>query len=139
MIEETQLEKTIIVINKIDVSNETILATIEKKFKTNTCVRLSAKEGTNVNKLKNIIFETLMLNSSAGEIGQVSPNLRQRKIFEQIIKEVKPLLKLDSTEVQLELLAEKLITIKNFLEKISGQQDQKGIYDQIFSQFCIGK
>jgi tRNA modification GTPase len=139
MIEETQLEKTIIVINKIDVSNETILATIEKKFKTNTCVRLSAKEGINVNKLKNIIFETLMLNSSAGEIGQVSPNLRQRKIFEQIIKEVKPLLKLDSTEVQLELLAEKLITIKNFLEKISGQQDQKDIYDQIFSQFCIGK
>jgi tRNA modification GTPase len=139
MVEETRQDKTIVVINKKDVAKEETMSAIEATFADHTCIRLSAKIGTNIEKLKQTIFEKIMIPGRSVSGDQVSPNVRQRNLLEKVIEEINPLASTETPEISPDLVSEKLNRVKHLLEQISGKENQEDLYDAVFSQFCIGK
>lgn len=139
LIDEMNKMKTIVVINKDDVVNETAVARLEERLKEINHIRVSAKSGGGIEELKEVIFKELV----SGKVGvngeSVTPNLRQRKILEKAKREIESCI-IDKRENQpVELVSVMLNNVLQILGEISGNRNREDLYDHIFSQFCIGK
>ncbi len=135
----TMKQKRIYVINKADIGEEETMDRIQKHLHPIRALRVSAKYGTNIDKLKERIFFAMVKPDSMNRDNRVSPNLRQRKILENVIREFRKENLEEFHENSLEFISDTLMRVRKLLGEITGDQQQDGLYDQIFNQFCIGK
>lgn len=130
-------ENVIVCINKIDVFNKESLSQIEENFSKNPLVKISAKNGQNINALEKKIIE--MVNYGKVEIkSSFMINARHKQIFENI-KEA--LVKINKEDIfsSNELLSFELKEVLSLLGQITGKSYSEDILDMIFGNFCIGK
>jgi tRNA modification GTPase len=139
LIDEFGNLKTIIVINKDDIAGDPEILSIQKMIKGLPHIRVSAKTGNGIDELKALIFKGLVSGESTVSNERVTPNLRQRKILEKVMSELKKCLVGTETETSVEFVSERLNRTLQLLDEISGSRKQEDLYDHIFSQFCIGK
>jgi tRNA modification GTPase len=139
LFEELAQSHVIIVINKADIANPIAILDIEKKFNAFNMIKVSAKFGTNVDALKALIFKDYVFGKNHDTDSWVTPNLRQRKLLEKAKQELESAQRFVAAGTLPEGLSEKLDNVLGFLGEISGRPGKENLYDQIFSQFCIGK
>ncbi|MFO7715361.1 tRNA uridine-5-carboxymethylaminomethyl(34) synthesis GTPase MnmE [Desulfosarcina sp.] len=139
LIEASSTQKTIVVISKDDLADKLSVSKIKNKIKDGCYVHVSAKLGTGIAELKNLIIQDILLEKADISSEWVAPNLRQRKILEQSELEIHHCLNAAETQAPLELVSESLNRVRVTLDEISGNCNNEALYDQIFSQFCIGK
>jgi tRNA modification GTPase len=139
LIEELKNTRMIAVINKADIAADDAIDDIKKKTKHIPHIHVSAKTGTGVAELKDLIFNDLVSKKSLGGLEGATPNLRQRKILEKIEIELQRCLIAAETEQSLDVVSGLLNEILHFLGEISGDRNKEDLYDHLFSQFCIGK
>jgi tRNA modification GTPase len=139
LLDEIAKQKTIVVINKVDLADDRTLDELKKKLKNICHTSVSAKFGLGIAGLKNLIFKEFISAKRTVTPEWVSPNLRQRKILEIAMSEIQRCCKAAEKQEPIELVSELLKKSLSTLEKISGNRTNDDLYDNIFSQFCIGK
>ena len=139
LLEEVKKYKCIVVINKEDLVEGSAIRKIEKKLGNSTFVRVSAKYGSHIDLLKELIFKDIVLGNAFDEGSGVTPNLRQRKLLEKAKDELQELAGSDGERLSIDLVAAMLNNAIDYLGMLSGKREQADLYDHIFSQFCIGK
>ncbi len=139
LIEELAFFNTIVVCNKDDIADEISVSLIKQRIKDIPFIRVSAKFGENIDELKKLIFEKLVLKKEISYDEWVTPNMRQLKLLENAMQELQRFKIAGKNETPLELISEILNNVGRILGEISGKRNKEDLYDHIFSQFCIGK
>jgi len=136
---QCKAKKTIIVINKDDIAKEKAVATIKSTIDDQPCIRVSARVGSGLEKLKKEIFKGIVVGAGSVEGNWISPNLRQRKLLEIAKRDLLRLIQSLETNPSPDLVSDMINNILKGLSEISGGRNREDLYDHIFSQFCIGK
>lgn len=138
LLEQCNNKRAIVVINKVDLASDAVITDVARKLGNLRSIKVSAKFGNGIEELKELIFNDLISGPAHTNDATVSPNLRQRKILEEARKAILSFCSSDN-ENSLEHTSEMLRDVLRILEGISGTRDKEDLYDNIFSQFCIGK
>ena len=139
LLEEIKNKKTIAVINKDDLAEESAISDIEKNLGDICQIRVSAKFGTGIAELKDLIFKDFVSGNNSANNERVTPNLRQRKILEKALLEIEQCGIAVVTGQPITLVSGMLKNVLVIFEEISGSRNKEDLFDHIFSQFCIGK
>lgn len=132
-------EKTIVVINKIDLASAGQLDDLSLSLKGYSSIPVSAKSGQGIDRLKRVIFERLMIKDIDSVNAAAIPNLRQAQILRKVLIRIEDSITQSWGHTTADLEAGQLAEIAGLLTDISGDPEKVDIYDEIFSQFCIGK
>jgi tRNA modification GTPase len=115
------------------------LTALEKRIEKHSWIRVSAKNGNHIDKLKALIFKDIVHEGKSGSGPVLTPNLRQRKILEKARAELNVLIDKDAHSQSIDIVSDGLKTVSKTLQEISGAKGKEDLYDHIFSQFCVGK
>ena len=132
--ERLKESKHIIVMNKVDLSQEMV---VPPDWEHGVAVKVSALRGTNVDELKAAIFKMGVGRPGLHGASSLVPNLRQADGLKKAGSLVGNVLTDDGCG--LELIAMDLKEAAGELDRILGLSCSDDVLDRIFNQFCIGK
>ena len=129
---------TLIVVNKIDLgrNKNTHRALKEKGF---PLVEVSARENININKLKEMIKKSVIVDTGWEGESVIITSARHKNILQktrQTLQRFKDGLAHGLDEV---ILAAELRSALDYIGQITGETTEEDLLNTIFSQFCIGK
>ena len=138
-ISELICDKTIIILNKIDlVSNEKIVSIINilnKDYK-NKIFSVSAKKGNGINTLLKNLENYIRLKYKDVFFGEpVLTRIRHRTYLKKCLYNLKKIKENKNPELN----AEDLRLCLNALESVTGKYNVEKLLDIVFKDFCIGK
>lgn len=125
----------ILVGNKIDLPNSN---KSEKDFD----ILISAKEGTNIEKLKSLVVEKIkLLSQSTNHNSQTSfyVNQRQKELLLQCSNSINFAQEIIRKNDPEDLIADELKKAISKLDEVSGQKVNDDVIANVFTKFCIGK
>jgi tRNA modification GTPase len=133
-------DKSVLVINKIDIPQNLSEQQIHKYLPNHEIVRTSAKQGIGIDDLKTIIFEKLVggkdkIEASELLISELRHKIAIEKARESLHSFKEALSRGDSPE----FLAVDLRYALHSLGEITGEVTTEDVLGKIFSKFCIGK
>ncbi|MGQ9618005.1 MAG: tRNA uridine-5-carboxymethylaminomethyl(34) synthesis GTPase MnmE [Candidatus Aminicenantia bacterium] len=136
IIEKTKNSKSIIAFNKMDLPRKLYREKILSNYPSYPSIDISAKDGTNIEKLKELIKETFIPVSRESEIIM---NLRQKDILEKALQGLKEANFMLGEGKEEEIIAERIKDSSSLLAQLTGEITTEEILGSIFSRFCIGK
>ena len=139
IVEELQGKNIIICLNKIDLKQITSKKEINKKFKINNIIEISAKNNIGIDKLEKKI-KTLVLGEEEFNIeSKIIVNNRQKNILLDASGMLKHAIKAMKLKMSEEFPSSDLKLSYDLLGEITGQTTTNEILDRIFGKFCVGK
>lgn len=139
IVEELQGKNIIICLNKIDLKQITSKKEINKKFKINNIIEISAKNNIGIDKLEKKI-KTLVLGEEEFSIeSKIIVNNRQKNILLDASGMLNHAIKAMKLKMSEEFPSSDLKLAYDLLGEITGQTTTNEILDGIFGKFCIGK
>jgi len=139
IIGKRQKEKSLIIINKIDLpsrlNEEELMDTIDG-FST---VKISALTGEGIDDLRKAIRDRVMAGHVDTTSSQIAPNLRHTIALKEASQYFKNAVSHASGGSPLELIAMDLNSGLEDLGEIIGETTNEEILQKIFSEFCLGK
>ena len=133
--ENIEHDNVITVINKIDVVSKTRQAVLLQKYGSNT-VAISAKYGTNIEKLTDMLLSMSHLTDS-GDV--IITNERHYQCLDAAKACIERVMEGLRDGLSSELIAQDLRACNNHIGEITGEITSDTILHTIFSRFCIGK
>jgi len=137
LIKRIHKKTTIVVINKIDLSQKIEKEKIAGKFK--NVISISAKKNKNINLLEDAIVELVY----GGKVNSAEPMLTSNLRHIQEIRQAQKLIAeaLDSLDnkLPLEFVAQGIKEALWHMDSLLGKEFAEDLLNKIFSQFCIGK
>jgi len=127
-------KNTIVVINKCDLKQKINLDKITIKNQ----IKISTKDGTNIDKLKDLILENV-IGKGINNNSLIITNSRHIESLKSALENINLAINGLNNFIQLDLIS---IDIKNAwlnLGDITGNSDNEKIIDDIFTKFCVGK
>ena len=115
------------------VFNKSDIASPEKKYD----IYISAKTGDNIQKLKKLIYTTLVNSETPADTLLTSK--RQYVAIKNTLKHLKDARSLIVFGDSLELVVEDINRSIGFLDSITSKTTKDDILDAVFSSFCVGK
>ncbi|MFQ6082743.1 MAG: tRNA uridine-5-carboxymethylaminomethyl(34) synthesis GTPase MnmE [Candidatus Aminicenantia bacterium] len=137
LINQLRNKKIIYVFNKMDLPSKIDKKRILKCINNHPWLEISAKEEINLDKLKELIFQTFIPQEK--ERDEIITNLRQKIMLDKMVehlKEAKDLLKKGYSE---EFFLEETRKAADYIGQLTGEIKIDEILDEIFNNFCIGK
>lgn len=131
-------KKKLVVVNKLDIKDQTVLDAIAAYFKEELIAYISVKEHTNIEAITG--FFKGMINDIKGKETDFTINQRQKLALEElqaILTRVKEMSVTHSGHV--EIMAEEIRQAAAIIGQLMGEITPDDILDKIFSQFCVGK
>jgi tRNA modification GTPase len=128
----------LVVVNKLDIKEQTVLDTISDYFKNEEIVHISVKEHTNIEAITGFFKE--MINDIKGKETDFTINQRQKLALEElqtILTRLKDMSITHSNHV--EIIAEEIRRAVEIIGQLMGEITPDDILNKIFSQFCVGK
>jgi tRNA modification GTPase len=128
----------LVVVNKLDIKEQTILDAIAAYFKEESIAHISVKEHTNIEAITG--FFKGIINDIKGKETDFTINQRQKMALEElqaILTRVKELAATHSHHV--EIMAEEIRQAVAIIGQLMGEITPDDILNKIFSQFCVGK
>lgn len=126
------------VINKTDICRENVCdASVFLGIE--PVVKISAKEQTGINTLKEAIFTAVTSGREQWEEGGCAPNLRHKRSLALAADACDRLLSSLQQRLSNDLIAVDLQDCLDNLADIVGETTTEDILDEIFEQFCLGK
>ena len=139
IIAKCQKEKSLIIINKIDLpsmlNEEELMATIDGL----STVRISALTGEGIDDLRKAIRDRVMAGHVGTTSSQIAPNLRHTIALKEASRYFKNAVSHTSGGSPLEIIAMDLNSGLEDLGEIIGETTNEDILQKIFSEFCLGK
>lgn len=130
----------IAVVNKVDVTSpfavEKMLKKLNHGIKT---IQISAREGTGVEQLKQMIIETAALPQVTDENAVIVTNARHYHALVRASEALYRTLQGLETGLSGDLLSQDIRECMHYLGEITGEISTHEILGEIFSHFCIGK
>ncbi|OGI07723.1 MAG: tRNA uridine-5-carboxymethylaminomethyl(34) synthesis GTPase MnmE [Candidatus Melainabacteria bacterium RIFCSPLOWO2_02_FULL_35_15] len=124
----------IIIGNKIDLLNGKLID--KNKYD----VLISAKNGTNIDKLKKIILEKIDFPPSPScLLSPIHINQRQKELLIQCNFALENSISLANKSLSEDLISDELKNAVSKLDEISGRAVSDAVIQNIFAKFCIGK
>ena len=100
-------------------------------------IAVSAKTGGNINKLKEIIYKSLVNDKK--QTDTLLTSKRQCLAVKSSLKHIKDAHSLLTNKDSLELLIEDINRSIHFLDEITAKTTKDDVLDAVFSSFCVGK
>ncbi len=129
-------KNTILILNKSDLDEQVVLPEAAEKM---ACLSLSAKLGTGLSELSEIIEELFSLGVITEKQDAAVINLRHKQAVGEAIMYLKNARETLVSGMPLDLLSVDLRGAMEALGTITGQTVSDEIVDEIFSRFCLGK
>lgn len=137
MIQRFQDKKAILLFNKSDLAEKINMDKCLALHKSHVWLKISALKGTNLNKLRQMIFEYFVPQKSFGD--ETILHIRQRLLLDQIKSALDSSLELLNQGYSEEVYAEDLRRALPLIGKLTGEIRGDDIIEEIFSRFCVGK
>ncbi len=129
----------IIVINKIDKKPKVKEEEIIGEFKEVEWIEyISAKKEINIKNLLETMLEKFVKREKK-VAENILLSLRQKQIFDEIVKETEKAISRTKINFEEEIVAENIREIKKSTEELTGKISNELVLDRIFKDFCIGK
>jgi tRNA modification GTPase len=129
----------IIVLNKIDLINETEICKLPAAWEEIDCVQTSALYDRGINDLKDRIIETAFGQDPIDLAAVIVPNMRQKTLMEESLQAAEAICRELNNGTPMELVAIHFQEAIEALGQILGTNVKVDLLEQIFSRFCIGK
>ena len=129
----------VMAINKIDLVNGKNPVVLPDSWTEKGCVEISALYDRGIEDLKQKIIFTRFGKDPIGIEAAIVPNLRQKLLLENSLRESEIIRRELKNNTPMELIAIHLQDAIDFLGQILGTNIKVNVLDQIFSRFCIGK
>jgi len=140
IIQKNKNGNILIAINKTDLppawETRTIAGLLPQDAK---ILHISAKFGTGLEELKNIIVDSCLSGNSIDDGSAMITNMRHKMALEEALTNVLTAKNNILTGMSLEFAAFDLREALDNLDEITGRKINDEILDKIFSSFCIGK
>lgn len=133
------IQKVILVINKDDKSDASVLANLKNSAQGLRTVCVSALHNQNVDDLKKMIFTTIMGRQDIDSGSPIIPNMRQAVAIERCLKTVEQAIKAAKKCGWAETVAQELEDALKALGEITGETPSEEVLEKVFRNFCIGK
>jgi tRNA modification GTPase len=126
------------VINKIDLCGNPIpdFSSISSIGK---CVKISAREQTGIERLKQAVFDAVISGDEQWEEGGCAPNVRHKQALIGAVEACDRVLLSLKGGLTNDLIAVDLQGCLDYLAEIVGETTTEDVLDVIFEQFCLGK
>jgi len=139
IIAKCQKEKSLIIINKIDLpsrlNEEELMATTDGFY----TARISALTGEGIDDLRKAIRDRVMTGHVDTTSSQIAPNLRHTIALKEASQYFKKAVSHTKGGSPLEIIAMDLNSGLEGLGEIIGETTNEEILQKIFSEFCLGK
>ena len=138
IIELTKNKKTIVILNKIDIGENTE-NTIQKLNLGQEPIIISAKEQEGIEKIFKAITETFKLDEIELDNETIITNTRHKNSIQKAMHSLEKAIKCIDDQLPVDIIS---IYIKEILEnlgEIIGENVTEDIIKEIFSKFCLGK
>ena len=135
MVKDFPDKNLVIVVNKIDIGDSKL---IESHFNDFNHVCISAKDGINIDKLKDQISSCIDLNE-INTNSSVVTNSRHYDLLYKSSFEIENVLKGIDDKISGDLLAIDIRQALQYLGELTGEVTNDEVLGNIFSKFCIGK
>jgi tRNA modification GTPase len=133
-------KKTIVILNKIDLSSKVDRSHVEGIFPGTLVVEVSARTGEGVERLREQIYETLVTHGlRAPGDGTVIMEARHKRNLEEARDAVQRAKNEFASEASPEIVALELRSALERLGEIVGETVSEDVLDTIFRRFCVGK
>jgi tRNA modification GTPase len=129
----------VMAINKIDLVNGKNPVVLPDSWTEKNCVEISALYDRGIEDLKQKMIFTGFGKDPIGIEAAIVPNLRQKLLLENSLRESEIIRRELKNNTPMELIAIHLQEAIDFLGQIIGTNIKVNVLDQIFSRFCIGK
>ena len=129
----------VMAINKIDLVNGKNPVVLPDSWTEKGCVEISALYDRGIEDLKQKMIFTRFGKDPIGIEAAIVPNLRQKLLLENSLRESEIIRRELKNNTPMELIAIHLQDAIDFLGQILGTNIKVNVLDQIFSRFCIGK
>ncbi|MDW7772264.1 MAG: tRNA uridine-5-carboxymethylaminomethyl(34) synthesis GTPase MnmE [Desulfobulbaceae bacterium] len=130
----------IVVLNKIDIADAEITASLAAAFPDAEKVNISARNHQGLQELQEIVFTRIMGEKfSLSERDACAPNVRHRAVLKDTLAASKRLRRALAEGVTVDLAAIEVQTALDCLGDIVGLTTTEDVLDKIFAEFCIGK
>lgn len=139
ILKRTEKEKTLLIVNKIDLPQRIDKERINSLFPVQEAVEISATEEINLEKLKERIAEFALKEAVLSSGDSLILSVRQEQTLKQAQQNVERALLAIRGKLSEELTAFDLREAIDKLGEITGEVVADDILDEIFSHFCIGK
>jgi tRNA modification GTPase len=136
IIEKTKELNVIVVFNKMDLPVVLEKERVLENYPSSPFTHISAKMGTNIEKLMELIKEKFIPTEGSGE---VIMNLRQKELLERILEKFVEAYEMIDEGKGEEIVVERIREGLTHLSELTGEIKTEDILDNIFSRFCIGK
>ncbi len=130
-------EKSLVVVNKIDLDESIDLTGVREHFPENEILFISALEGRGLERVRQAIKERII--GSEKEEGFWVSNLRHERALKEALKSVKAAREGWKSGVTMDLAVVDIRGALHHLGQITGETINQDISREIFSRFCIGK
>ncbi len=139
IIEKLKGRNSICCINKIDLEQKLGMEKVDKFFKNEDIIRISALKGTGIGRLEKIIRNRVLDDKGINLAEKVIVNERHKNILKRVKNSLESAKKAMVTEMSEEFPSYDLREAYAMLGEITGDTVKDDILDKIFGQFCIGK
>ena len=132
-------KNSIILLNKVDLKENNLENSEERKKLNKRIIKISAKNGNGIEELYNEIENMFQIKNleTDGEI--IITNIRHKNQIEYAINNINEAINAVKNNLPIDIIS---ISIKQTLEdlgKITGENVSEDIINEIFSKFCLGK
>lgn len=132
-------KNAIILLNKVDLNNESIREDSEIYKIGKKVIKISAKEGKNIDQLYNTISELYQINDIEVDDGDIITNIRHKQQIDLAINSVDEAKNTILNSMPIDIIEIYIKQILSDLGKITGDDISEDIINEIFSKFCLGK
>jgi len=137
LLEEYRGRKAILVFNKLDLPRNMDVRAVKKIFRGPASIEISARDGTNIRKLRGLIHETFGPRVPDGSV--VIFHERQKHLLEAVLARLRLGLKEFEAGASEEICAEEIREAVLLIGNLTGEIGADEILADIFGRFCVGK
>jgi tRNA modification GTPase len=132
-------DKSLIVINKIDLPSRLDEAELNRMINGMTVIRISTLTGEGIDDLLNTIPDKVMENDPDSISLSPAPNIRHKTALTKALDNFRQAVENIRLGSPMDIIAMDIREGADTLAEITGETTNEDIYDRIFSEFCLGK
>jgi len=138
MLTNSQKEKSLVIINKIDLPSRLDEKRLRDAVNGRPIVKVSALTGEGINELRRAVLNKVTGTEMDTSVS-LAPNLRHKKALMEASQYFKAAVLNTREGRPMEIIAVDLKSGLDALAEITGESADEELYEKIFSEFCLGK
>ena len=137
--ELSKSKKSIILVNKIDLTQRIDMEKVKKYAGSNEIIDVSIKNGIGLDKLKDKIYELVYRGEVSGKSEVMVTNIRHKDLLKKAKASLVSAVDGIKSKLPLDIVSIDIGDCLEHIGEITGETVREDVIDRIFREFCIGK